>query len=161
MKKINNINPILITIAEQRSEKLGVLKNSITNGEGNIAGYIGQMLVNLYLKGSEPDVFNYDVIKDNVRYEVKTKRCTGEPKEHYNCSIANYNTKQKCDYYVFVRVLEDYSKAWILGKKKKDDFFKEATFNKKGEPDPSSGNKWNYKADCYNLEISKLEPLND
>lgn len=161
MKKINNINPILITIAEQRSEKLGVLKNSITNGEGNIAGYIGQMLVNLYLKGSEPDVYNYDVIKDNVRYEVKTKRCTGEPKEHYNCSIAKYNTKQKCDYYVFVRVLEDYSKAWILGKKKKDDFFKEATFNKKGEPDPSSGNKWNFKADCYNLEISKLEPLND
>ena len=37
----------LIKLAEERSKKLGVLKNSITKGEGNIAGYIGQMLIKL------------------------------------------------------------------------------------------------------------------
>ena len=161
MKEISRIHPLLIAAAEKRSQKLGVLRNSITNGEGNVAGYIGQMLVALYLKGSEVDTFNYDVIKDGVRYEVKTKRCTSEPKANYNCSVSNHNTNQKCDYYVFVRILEDYSKAWIIGKKKTVEFFKESTFNKKGEPDPSSNNKWNFRADCYNLEIKNLDPLLD
>jgi len=123
MKEIKKVPQLLVEAAIKRSNKLGVLKNSITEGNGNVAGYIGQMLVALYLKGCDVDSFGYDVLKDGVRYEIKTKRCTSEPKESYNCSIANYNTTQKCDYYVFVRILEDYSRAWILGKKKAKDFY--------------------------------------
>jgi hypothetical protein len=158
---IDRIDPRLIEVAVKRSEKLGVLKNSITNGAGNVAGYLGQMLVTLLLKGSDVDTFNYDVVKNNIRYEVKTKRCTSQPLDYYNCSITNFNASQKCDYYVFVRILEDYSKAWILGKKKVTEFFSESTFNKKGELDPSSNLKWKFRADGYNLEIKKLEPLID
>jgi hypothetical protein len=44
--------------------------------------------------------------------------------------------------------------AWYLGKISKVDFYKTATFHKKGDIDPD--NNFTFKADCYNIPISKL-----
>jgi hypothetical protein len=153
------ISDEILTEAKSRATKLGKLNNSITEGAGNIAGYIGQLLVAEYLNAEEPDDYNFDVKKDNTTYEVKTKRCTSRPRKEYDCSVSDFNTKQNCDYYLFVRVLEDFSKAWILGKKKKADYFNEARFCEKGKVDEKSTLGWKFKADCYNLSISELESL--
>lgn len=153
------ISDKILIEAKLRAKKLGKLNNSITEGSGNIAGYIGQLLVAEYLNAEEPDNYNFDVKKDNITYEVKTKRCTSKPRQEYDCSVSDFNTKQDCDYYIFVRVLEDFSKAWILGKKKKADYFNEARFCEKGKVDEKSTFGWKFKADCYNLEISKLETI--
>jgi hypothetical protein len=149
----------LINLAEERAKKLGVLKNSITNGEGNIAGYIGQLLIKLVLKGEDVDDYNFDVRKDNIRYEVKTKRCKFKPDSNYACSVCAHNTRQNCDYYVFVRITNDYKKAWILGKKDSKKYLKESIFCKKGEIDPDSTFGWKFKENCYNLKIKDLEPF--
>ena len=77
-----------------------------------------------------------------------------KPKEHYLCSIAAANTKQECEYYNFVRVMEDLSKAWLLGYISKSGFFECAKFGKKGEDDGSG--RFKFKADCYNLPILGL-----
>ena len=77
----------------------------------------------------------------------------------YDCSIAAHGTKQKCDMYVVVRVLNDFSRAWILGKITKDEYFKKATFHKKGSVDPD--NKFRFKADCYNVAIEDLESIDN
>lgn len=146
-------------MAEERSKKLGVLKNSITQGDGNIAGYIGQMLVKLFLDGEDVDCFDFDVLKDNVRYEVKTKRCKFKPKPEYACSVCAHNIRQDCDYYVFVRVTNDYKSAWILGKKNAKQYLKESKYCKKGEIDPDSNLGWTFKENCYNLKINNLEVL--
>jgi hypothetical protein len=153
------ISDKILIEAKSRAKKLGKLNNSITEGAGNIAGYIGQLLVAEYLNAEEPDNYNFDVKKDNITYEVKTKRCTSKPRGEYDCSVSDFNTKQNCDYYLFARVLEDFSKAWILGKKKKADYFNEARFCEKGKVDEKSTFGWKFKADCYNLEISKLENI--
>ena len=39
----------------------------------------------------------------------------------------------------------------------KEDYFKKATFMKKGEIDPS--NNWKVSTDCYNLPINKLNNI--
>lgn len=156
---VEHIPKKIIEEAERKAKMLGSLKNSITHGSGNVAGYIGQILVSKYLKGYEEDTYNYDVIKDGIRYEVKTKRCTSKPLPSYECSVTQYNSSQKCDYYVFVRILNDYSKAWILGKKTPVDYFKESTSYKKGDIDPKSHFGWKFKGDCYNLEIAKLDKI--
>jgi len=153
------ISDRILTEAKLRATKLGKLNNSITEGAGNIAGYIGQLLVAEHLNAEEPDNYNFDVKKNNITYEVKTKRCTSRPRQEYDCSVSDFNTKQNCDYYLFVRVLEDFSKAWVLGKKKKADYFKEARFCEKGKVDEKSTFGWKFKANCYNLSISKLESL--
>lgn len=148
-----------ITIAKRKSKEMGVLNNSITNGNGNVYGFLGELLVNAYIKGKSKNTYDYDIVKDNIKIDVKTKTCTSPPQPHYYCSVAAYNIRQKCDVYFFVRIMEDFSKAWILGGCSKDYFYKNAQLNKKGTIDESSAYKWKFKADCYNLPISKLKKI--
>ena len=94
--------------AWRKARQMGEINNSITKGDGNIAGFLGEEIANNLIKGDIKNTYDYDIIKDGVKYDVKTKRCTSEPKPYYECSVAAFNTKQKCDYYVFVRNLREY-----------------------------------------------------
>ena len=56
-----------MTMAHTKSIDMGILKNSITNGEGNLAGFIGEGLVFEYLMNnaemvSWENTFEYDLI---------------------------------------------------------------------------------------------------
>jgi hypothetical protein len=66
------------------------------------------------------------------RIDVKTKRCTSAPKDYYECSIAAHGTKQDCDEYIFVRVLNNLQRAWILGRISKDEYFDKSGTTQEG-----------------------------
>ena len=76
---------------------------------------------------------------------------------NYDCSVALHGTEQDCDTYVFVRILCDLRKAWILGGISKANFYDKATLYRKGQID--SGNGFVFKADCYNLKIGELDSV--
>lgn len=145
--------------AWRKAREMGRLNNSITKGEGNIAGFLGEVVANQIINGTITNTYDYDIVDSNgFKYDVKTKRCTSPPKSHYECSVAEYNTRQNCDYYVFVRiewVNKRWGRAWFLGAYHKDSYFQDATHLKKGQIDRSNG--FVVKANCYNLPISKLE----
>lgn len=146
--------------AWRKAREMGELHNSITKGAGNIAGFLGEEIANSLIGGEINNTFDYDIIKDGVKIDVKTKRCTSEPKPHYDCSIAAYSKKQGCDQYVFVRIENKggrWGRAWVLGCMNKKEFFKRARFMKKGEIDSSNGFK--VQADCYNLAIEELNDI--
>jgi len=137
------------------------LNDSITEGEGMLAGLIGEEVFRDYygfFQSIGEAIFHYDVLDQRHlgKIDVKTKRCTSEPKSHYNCSVAASNTDQQCDYYAFVRVLNDFSKAWILGLTPKTRFFEDALFFKRGQIDPAGFGGWRFKWDCFNLQIGQL-----
>ncbi len=148
--------------AWRKAREMGKLKNSITNGDGNIAGFLGEEVANQIIKGRITNTYDYDIIEDcGVKWDVKTKRCTSKPKEYYECSVAAFNTKQKCNNYAFVRienVNNRWGRAWFLGAYNKNDYFDDAILLKKGQIDPS--NNFKVKADCYNIAISKLKYRN-
>jgi hypothetical protein len=134
------------------------LKGSITKGNSNIFGALGEIIIyDIFKKNGYNVSFNstydYDLMIDNFKIDVKTKRTTVIPKPNYLCSISNFNTKQKCDFYFFLRINENFEECYLLGYKQKNDFFNEATFNKK---DSFDVNGWSFKDDCYNLQIEKL-----
>lgn len=145
----------------QRAKKLypfDELKNSITKGKSNLYGSLGEIVVFDFFKENGFNVeivgdYNYDLIIDKYKIDVKTKKTTVIPKEHYLCSISSYNTTQKCDFYFFCRIMEGLDFAYLLGYYIKDDFFKKAIFNKKGELDV---NGWEFKSDCFNMKIKDL-----
>ena len=146
--------------AWRKARQMGQINNSITKGDGNIAGFLGEEIANEIIKGDINNTYDYDIIKDGVTYDVKTKRCTSEPKPYYECSVAAFNTKQKCDHYVFVRIENikgKWTRAWVLGAYDKNKYFKDARFLKKGQTD--GDNYFKVKADCYNMEISKLKSM--
>jgi hypothetical protein len=150
-----NITNDMIHLAENKAEEMGKLNNSILNGSGSLAGFIGEQIFMNVLGGEWKNTDDYDVILSGKRIDVKTKQTTVKPKSYYDCSVASYNTKQDCDAYAFVRVKKDLSVGWLLGIKPKDKYFKESTFMRKGEVDPS--NNFTVRADCYNLRIDKLD----
>ena len=147
--------------ATRSANRMGRIRNSITRGEGNVYGFLGEQIAKQVLggeivnKGSSYNV-DYDLVLDNgVTVEVKTKKTKFEPKDYYECSVAKYNTKQKCDYYAFVRVLANRQAGWFLGVMPKEKYFINAKFLKAGTRDGDNG--FLVKADCYNLAISELQ----
>lgn len=145
--------------AKKDALDMGRLNKSITNGEGNLAGFLGEIAVANFIQAERKNTFEYDLIKNNLRIDVKTKRCTSEPRPDYACSVAAYNITQDCDIYCFTRILESFRTCWVLGWMEKDEYFKQAAFCKKGEIDSNDSRGWRFKADCYNLEIGKLKDI--
>ena len=142
-----------------KSREMGVIRNSIMKGGGNIAGFLGEEVANVVIDGTINNTYDYDIVsKSGIKYDVKTKRCTSEPKPFYECSVANFNTKQKCDRYAFVRIENKnkrWGRAWVLGWLEHDEYFEKAKKLTKGQIDPSNG--FIVRADCYNVAISDLK----
>ena len=148
-------------IATRNANRMGRIRNSITRGQGISYGVLGEHITKLVLgceivnKGKKYNV-DYDlVLDDGTTVEVKTKKTTVEPKKYYECSVAKYNTKQKCDYYAFVRVLDTKKGGWFLGVMPKEKYFINAKFLKAGTRDGDNG--FLVRADCYNIAISELQ----
>lgn len=144
-----------------KSKSMGELKDSIRNGKGNLIGFIGEYCVSSILKDSViSNTYDYDLIHNNETYDIKSKQTSVIPSMDYECSVADYNTRQKCDYYIFTRVLWKKENirpdcVYVMGYYQKDRYFKDARFLKKGDIDGSNG--FVVRADCWNLKYSELK----
>ena len=145
--------------AEIKANDLGVLKNSVEKGKGNVLGFLGEIIVAEYYNWTIQNYYDYDIVHKNYKIDVKTKGRKVRPKEDYFATVFNYNTKQACDYYYFVS-LHNQEKAYLMGIIKKEDFYKKATFNNQGDYDITSPPNipFYFKAHCYNLKYSSLYP---
>jgi hypothetical protein len=146
----------MLVEARDKAASMGQLRNSIIRGAGNIAGFIGEAIAQQVLGGELCNTYDYDLVLANgTTIDVKTKQTGYVPLETYDCSIAELNTKQVCDYYAFVRVKNDFSIGWYLGVYDKKQYMKDAEFMQKGTVDKSNG--YTVKSDCWNLKIAKLK----
>ena len=151
-----------ITFAQAEAKKMGALKNSFTKGKGNVIGILGEKLISDLIGAEKTESFDFDLAKKDkdgkvLKLEIKTKKCTSPPKPDYFCSISKYSKHQTCDYYLFLRILEDLSRAWFVGYISQKEFYEKAIFYKKGDLDPNSNLGWTFREDCYNLKISELK----
>jgi len=154
----------MIKNAQRKATEMGVLRNSIEKGEGSVCGFLGELVANKVIKGEIYNTYEYDILhfdgNDVISYDVKTKRCTSEPKDYYECSISDIYTPQDCDKYVFVRIeciKNVYNRAWVLGEYPKNKYFQDATYCKVGDVDKKNG--FVFKSSCYNLQIGLLEKI--
>ena len=148
-----------ILLAREEAEEISRLRNSITSGKHTLHGRIGERAVHELIGGDRRDSFDYDILTPGgKRVEVKTTVTTVVPRPHYHVHICAHNPDQNCDEYVFVRVLKDrpYT-TWVLGRKSRSDFFREATFRKKGDAEPGTG--WTIREDSFVLPIRQLEEV--
>lgn len=152
--------------AEGLARSIGVLNNSITGGNGNLSGCLGEIAVRNFLNkeyGSDAVIagdYDYDILtRKNHRIEVKTKRCKTFPRGNYECSVAGFNATQNCDFYVFTRISE--RAVYLLGYITKRELMQKATKKIKGETDVNwvDGKQFEFHADCYNLRITDLTPF--
>jgi len=81
------------------------LKNSITNGESQLHGAVGEVIAMQVLELRENHVdyvghYDYDLICNGKRIDVKTIKSNHEPKDEYNANISAFNHTQQTDYYL-------------------------------------------------------------
>ena len=172
----------MITTAFEKASMLGTLNNSITHGQGNAAGYLGEEAVAAYLGGkivsSEDGVqkYNHDLLlydmrcPEGIRAEVKTKRRTVAPQDWYDVSVAQTSLHQKPDIYIFVSLqfktklnfkggikYKDLQAVWLLGQKAPEDFLEHASKWDTGDIDQS--NNFVTKTPMHNLAIKYLDEV--
>ena len=144
---------------KSKPDPIGELPNSILEGEGNIynavAVQVFERCLGLTAITSKPNRYHYNLEHDGRKIELKVKVVNSEPRSYYETSIADSNTNQKCDDYLFGRVKTDFSKIWILGSLPRDEYFKRARFRKVGDVDPSNGQI--AKQSCHQVRIDELD----
>lgn len=145
-------------VAWAKSRDMGKLKNSITEGDGNMAGFLSEQICLHILGGVSTNTMDYDItLSDGRTVDCKAKRVTSVPLPSYDCSVAAYNTVQRCDFYAFTRieyVNKNWGRGWFLGIIPKEEYYQKARKLYKGQRDGS--NWFTVKADCYNLKIEDL-----
>jgi len=154
----------MIRAATDWAENLGGIYNSITKGDGNYAGRLGELALAKHLGVEVEDHKDYDLIYNDSKVEVKTKRRATKPKPNYTVNIASTSKHQKPDTYAFLSVeysdrdsggnYSDLLKIWLCGYKSADQFFEEAEFWPKGTPDPPF---FKTHRDMYVMKIEELD----
>ena len=157
-------NQKMIDQASQWANDLGGIKNSITKGDGNYAGRLGELALAKHLSVEVKDRKDYDIIYDGKKIEVKTKRRAVEPKPDYTVNIAATSLHQKPDIYAFLSMeyldrdsggnYTDLLHIWLCGYKNSEQFFEEASFWPKGHPDPPA---FKTHRDMYVMKIRELD----
>ena len=156
-----------INITKQQKERARVrfefdrLQNSIMEGGGNLAGALGEVIIyDVFTeKGFEvldQSTFDYDLIINNYKIDVKAKRFSSHivPSIDFECNISDFNTDQKCDYYFFVGISEDYKRAYLYGYIKPKEYYQKAKFYKEGER--STISNFLFRCDSHVLQIKEL-----
>lgn len=133
--------------------KFGSEKNRI------LVGYIGERIMMKYLGlKNDEDKYHYDLLSNKgKKLEVKTITCKFKPKVDYWCTVNSHDLsgvyKQNADFYIFLRILNNFSKGWILGWISCEEFFKKGEFIAKGK---DFGKFQFVKANATILPINKL-----
>ena len=152
------IDPDMLGKAHKQAKELGVVYRSVTQGFGNVAGFVGEHMAQKLYGGKLENTFKYDLIlPDGRRMDVKTKRVKFKPIDSYECSISAYQIDYDCDGYIFVRVMHSLKSGWVLGDISKRDFKIKSVLHKTGERDPDNG--FVFRSACYNVPIGELNPI--
>jgi len=101
---------------------------------------------------------HYDFIWYGKKVDIKCKKCAFKPYQNFYASVleSQFN-RQKNEVYVFVRVKDDFTKCWILGAYKKEDYKRDAILSLKGKKNSATG--YVTKENSLDLPISKLTKL--
>lgn len=162
-----NIAKEIISYAERKlkgvSKESSILSKFGSERDRILVGYIGEKIIMNYLNiEKDVDDFEFDLLSNKgKRLEVKTITCKFKPKPHYWCTVNSHDLdgihKQKADFYIFLRILNDFTKGWILGWISCDDFFQKGTVVEKGK---DFGKFQFVKANATILELSELNDFN-
>ena len=146
-----------LKMASDRAAQLGVLPNSFTGGRGRMTGFLGEIAFGNYYKDCcyvGDTSFTHDFVLDDWKIEVKSKSCSSKPKVEYNVSVNGGENKEWLnDIFFFTRVNSSYSRVWLLGWMKRDNFIRRAEYRKAGESD-SDG--FTHQSSGFHLSIKQL-----
>ena len=151
------VSKTLLAEAQAKAKKMGRLEGSILKGQGNVAGFIGKMILYGVIKEKFPEVkylSSNNIVLNGKKIAVRVKQRTVDPQMHFNCSVTLASLKkEKFDFFAFCQIDEKMETLWTLGFITWDRFLKEGITLHKGEKD----GQFTVKEDCKNIQIKDLD----
>ena len=143
--------------AQEKAKAMGPLRGSILKGQGNVAGFVGKIVLFKLLQAHFPDVAYIESSNLKIagkRIAVRVKQRTVPPQPFYNCSVTHTSLKkEKFDYFAFCQISEDMKEFWLLGFISWDRLMREGFDLAKGEKD----GRFTVRESCKNIKIGDLE----
>ena len=152
------ITPKILEEAKKRNEqyfnRFGNSGTHRTNKERQrMTGYLAEACVNSVFPEIEySDNYLVDFLLDDSTIDSKAQGCNSKPLEFYSATLYEEQKNRDADYYIFSRVKNDFSKAWICGIASKRKFFQIATLKKAG----TETNNFTYDQSRYEVSYNKL-----
>lgn len=97
--------------AVQKAKHQGLLKNNQSGTRGVINGLLGEICLYKYIKKNNIEVLHsntkdFDFLINHLKFEIKTKQTRSlHLKSFYTNRVSSHNPNQKCDYYIFLRIM--------------------------------------------------------
>jgi len=145
-----------IAVAREDARKMGVLPNSKTYGRGNLIGMLSEIVTAEWM-GAErvrPPVYSHDLVRDDITYDVKCKRCGGPPLPEYTASVFAKGGKHgiKANRLLFTRCKDDLSDLYVVGWLTTLQFARRSALIKAGTREDG----FIHRADGLHVSISRL-----
>lgn len=147
--------------AKQRNERCKIKYGNagthrLNKDRQRMTGYLAEACIRdkfPNIQYSDNDVV--DFIIANTLIDSKAQGCNSKPLEYYSATLYEEQKNRKADYYIFSRVKNDFSVAWICGIISKTNFFEKA----KLVPAGTSNNNFIYDQSRYEIQYSQLEDI--
>ena len=141
----------------QKAQKLynfKALNKSIMRGGCNIIGALGEVMIqDIFVHQDTVSTYDYDLIIQNDKIDVKTGKVTRPPDKSYNAKIPAYQKFQETDYYFFGYVTAELTEYYLAGYIAKEQFFNLAELKRAGETEQ----EFTFRCDTYILKAGRLK----
>ena len=122
-----------------------------------MTGYLAEACVrSLFpeIKYSDTDIV--DFILNDITLDSKAQGCNSKPLDYFTATLYEEQRSRDTDYYIFSRVKNDFSTAWICGIISKSKFFNLAKY----APAGTKTNNFTYDQSRYEIQYKHLEDIN-
>lgn len=147
--------------AKQRNEKYKIKYGNIGTHRLNkyrqrMTGYLAEACISdrfPHIQYSDNDIV--DFVVENTLIDSKAQGCNSKPLEYYSATLYEEQKNRKADYYIFSRVKNDFTIAWICGIISKTNFFEKSKLIPAGTPN----NNFVYDQSRYEIKYNQLDDI--
>jgi len=157
-----NITEEILDEANNRNDKyqkkFGNIGTHRTNkNRQRMTGYLAEACIRSIfpnIQYSNNDIV--DFVLGDLTIDSKAQGCNSKPLGHFSATLYEEQKTRATDYYIFSRVKNDFSMAWICGIISKKNFFSLAKF----APAGTQTNNFTYDQSRYEIQYKDLENIN-
>ena len=150
-----------VELAKDIAARIGVLRNSIINENGNFYSALSELAVLEYLKplgAKKIKSYDYDLNVKNKKIEVKSQVIRVNPSYDYLVGVNSLSLHQRPDYYIFTMYFnsnEDHY-IYLMAYSKPDEFFSKSKLYKAGDKLETNGHVFKNP-----IHLCKIKELNE
>lgn len=156
-----NITQKIFDQAQQRNEKYKAKYGNcgthrINKDRQRMTGYLAEAcIIDKFpqIQYSENDIVDFFI--GNISIDSKAQGCNSKPLNSYVATLYEEQKNRPVDFYIFSRVKNDFSVAWICGIISKTKFFELS----KLIPAGTKNNNFTYDQSRYEIQYNQLEDI--